>query len=62
VCQADDLLPMGLSEGCRLIRDIPRDQAITYTDVELPEGRLCDRLRTEQNAYFTPSKIPAGVA
>ena len=53
VCQAEDLLPMGLSEGCRLIRDIPKDQAITYADVELPEGRLCDKLRAEQDTYFT---------
>lgn len=55
VCKADNLLPMGLSEECRLIRDIPKDQAITYADVELPEGRLCDKLRAEQDAYFAPS-------
>lgn len=53
VCQAEDLLPMGLSEGCRLTRDIPKDQAITYPDVQLPVGRLADKLRAEQNACFT---------
>lgn len=52
VCAANDYLPMSLSEGCRLKRDIPRDDIIRYEDVELPEGRLCDRLRAEQNAYF----------
>jgi predicted homoserine dehydrogenase-like protein len=52
VCQADNLLPMGLSQGCRLKRDVPRDYAIAYADVELPKDRLCDRLRAEQNAYF----------
>jgi predicted homoserine dehydrogenase-like protein len=52
VCQTEDLLPMGLSEGCHLKRDISRDQAITYDDVEVPEGRLADKLRAEQNAYF----------
>jgi predicted homoserine dehydrogenase-like protein len=52
VCQTENLLPMGLSEGCRLKRDIPRDQVITYADVDLPEGRLCDRLRVEQNNHF----------
>jgi predicted homoserine dehydrogenase-like protein len=52
VCLAENLLPMGLSEGCCLRRDIPRDQVITYADVELPEGRLCDKLRAEQTAYF----------
>lgn len=46
------LLPMGLSEGCRLVRDIARDQAITYDDVALPEGRVADRLRAEQIAHF----------
>lgn len=59
VSQDENLLPMGLSEGCRLKRDVPKDQALTYADVELPEGRLCDKLRAEQNAYFAPSKTPA---
>ena len=53
VCHAEDLLPMGLSEGCRLKIDIKRDQAITYADIELPPGRLCDKLRAEQNSHFT---------
>jgi len=55
VCQAENLLPMGLSQGCRLERDVPRDYAITYADVELPKGRLCDKLRVEQVAYFQAS-------
>lgn len=45
-------LPMGLSEGCRVRRDLPKDHALTYDDVELPEGRLVDRLRSEQAAWF----------
>lgn len=52
VVRAERLLPMGVSVGCRLKRDIPKDQVITYDDVELPPGRLCDRLREEQNAHF----------
>jgi predicted homoserine dehydrogenase-like protein len=44
----EGLLPMGVAEGCRLLRDLPRDQAIGYSDVALPEGRLCDQLRAEQ--------------
>jgi predicted homoserine dehydrogenase-like protein len=43
---------MGLAEGCVLKRDVSRDTALTYDDVILPEGRLCDRLRDEQNAHF----------
>jgi len=63
VTQAQNLLPMGLAEGCRLKRDVSKDQVLTYDDVELPEGRLCDKLRAEQNAYFgTVTKVPATVS
>lgn len=61
VVQAENLLPMGLAEGCRLKRDIPKDQVLTYEDVELPENRLCDKLRAEQNAYFASTKTPVAV-
>lgn len=52
VCQAENLLPMGLAQGCRLKHDVPRDQAIVYSDVELPPGRLADQLRSEQSNFF----------
>jgi predicted homoserine dehydrogenase-like protein len=52
VCQTENLLPISLSEDCRLIRDVPKDQPISYADIELPVGRLCDKLRAEQNSYF----------
>lgn len=45
-------LPEGLVEGCRLRRDIARDAVLTYDDVDLPEGRLADRLRAEQYRHF----------
>jgi len=45
-------LPEGLVEGCRLKRDIPKDQPLTYADVDLPHGRLADRLRAEQYRHF----------
>ncbi len=60
ITQEQNLLPMGLAEGCRLKRDIPKDQVLTYDDVELPKGRLSDKLRAEQNAYFAPSTKRAG--
>ena len=47
------LLPMGLADDCILTRDIPRDQVITYADVIVPKGRFCDKLRQEQNEYFS---------
>ena len=48
----DSLLPMGLSAGCRLLRDVSKDSAIAYDDVQLPPGRLCDRLRSDQDRFF----------
>ncbi|MBD2119877.1 NAD(P)H-dependent oxidoreductase [Trichocoleus sp. FACHB-262] len=61
VTQAQNLLPMGLAEGCRLKRDVPKDQALTYDDIELPRGRLGDKLRTEQSEYFGMTKTPINV-
>jgi predicted homoserine dehydrogenase-like protein len=52
VAQQQNLLPLGVAEGCRLRHDVPQDQVLTYDDVELPEGRLIDRLRREQEARF----------
>jgi predicted homoserine dehydrogenase-like protein len=52
ICQSENLLPMGLSTDCTLKCDISKDQVITCEDVKLPDGRLCDRLREEQNAHF----------
>ena len=52
VAHAEGLLPMGLSENCRLKRDVPKDRPITYSEVQLPAGRLCDKLRAEQDQRF----------
>ena len=54
--RAEDLLPIGLAEGCRLKRDAPRDTVLTFADVELPPGRLCDRLWREQVERFGMGK------
>lgn len=45
-------LPEGLVEGCTLRRRVPTDQVLTYDDVELPAGRIADRLRAEQYLRF----------
>lgn len=47
-----NLLPMGLSEGCRLKHDVIRDHPISFADVEVQQGRMVDLLRAEQNAHF----------
>lgn len=52
VCARENYLPMAQSVGCRLKRDVAKDQPITCRDVELPKGRTCDRLRAEQDAHF----------
>ncbi|HYI85170.1 MAG TPA: SAF domain-containing protein [Acetobacteraceae bacterium] len=52
VSRAEELLPIGLAEGCKLLRDVRKDEALTYADVELPEGRLVDQLRAEQDEAF----------
>lgn len=52
-----DLLPIGLAEGCTLRRDIERDAVLTFDDVDLPPGRLADRLWCEQMNRFFPQHI-----
>ena len=60
-CQKENLLPIGIAEGCILKRDIPKDQVLTYDDVILPEGRLVDKLREEQAQYFKQAKTVSTV-
>ena len=52
VSRDERLLPMGLAEGCKLLRDVKKDQVLTYADVEVPEGRIVDQLRAEQDEAF----------
>jgi predicted homoserine dehydrogenase-like protein len=53
ICNKESLLPITLSQGCRLKHDVPKDQGITLSDVEFPPGRLCDKLWAEQTEYFS---------
>lgn len=55
----DALLPMGLAEGCRLKRDIGKDQAISWADVIAPANELPHQLRAKQDARYFPSLAPA---
>lgn len=52
VVRRDQLLPMGLAQGCRLVRDVSKDHAISYRDVVVPTDRLADRLRREMEDHF----------
>ncbi len=51
-CRRQGLLPIGVSEGCRLKRNIRIDQTISYDDVVLPNGRISDCLRADQERHF----------
>jgi predicted homoserine dehydrogenase-like protein len=58
---AQGLLAMGVAEGARLLRDVPKDTPISAAHVALPEGRICDRLRAEQTARFATATEPSSV-
>jgi predicted homoserine dehydrogenase-like protein len=52
VTVADRLLPMGVAESCRLRASVAADAVLSYDDVEVPPGRVVDRLRAEQATKF----------
>jgi predicted homoserine dehydrogenase-like protein len=53
IVASENLLPIGLAEGCTLKHAVPKDQALTFDDVHVPEGRLIDKLYAEQRAHFS---------
>ena len=62
----ENLLPIGLAEGCRLARDVAIDQVLTYDDVIVPRDSAAHALRREQDLLFpieseVGSPLPAGV-
>jgi len=60
LARAQDLLPIGLAQGCRLRRDVAKDAALTFADVDLPPDRLSDRLWREQVGRFHLQYSPSG--
>ena len=52
VCRSENLLPMGISEGCIMQTHVAKDQPISYGDVVLPQGRFIDTLRQKQLTHF----------
>jgi predicted homoserine dehydrogenase-like protein len=58
ITRTERLLPIGLAEGCTLLRDIPKDAALSYDDIDVPADRPIDQLRAEQDAAFpVPSLV-----
>ena len=50
--RAKATLPIGLSEGGVLLRDVFKDDVLSFADVESPPGRLVETLWREQNARW----------
>ena len=59
--RAISALPIGLSEGCVLKRDITKDDSISFDDVISPVGRFEEALWHEQNALFRSQRTQAPV-
>jgi len=55
----DRLVPMGMAQGLKLIRDVPADHAISEADVQLEETSLLWKLRREQERVFFGAEIPS---
>lgn len=53
IARKENLLPLGLAEGCVLKNDVAKDSALTFDDVTLPEGRLIDQLWNKQIELFS---------
>jgi len=61
-------LPIGLSEGCVLRRDVAKDSVLSFSDVELPADQVAEALWREQRARWpgpeqgshVRSPLPAG--
>ena len=49
---AHKLLPMGLSEGCKINKNVKKDQILEFDDVIIPKGRKVDQVWDEQKKYF----------
>jgi predicted homoserine dehydrogenase-like protein len=63
IARAEGLLPIGAAEGCRLLRDVPKDATLTYDDVAVPPGRRLDQLLEAQGelAVGVPPSLMADV-
>ena len=52
ISRLENLLPIGLAEGCRVRRDITIDRVLTYADVETPPDSVAHALRRKQDKLF----------
>ena len=61
VVHRDDLLPIGIAPGCKVVNPVAKDAALRYSDVKLPNGRMCDALRLEQAQLFEMDMVGRNV-
>ena len=54
-----EALPLGLAHGAKLIRDVPKDQTVSWNDVELDESLLAVKFRRELEAEFRAEHVAA---
>lgn len=59
--RSENLLPIGLSEGVKLKKDVSLDQPLTFDDIEYPEGNLVFELYEEQLKMFEPMQAKVKV-
>ena len=48
----ENLLPMGLANGCKVIRNIPKDKELTFDDVEISNNSLIYKIWKDQRDLF----------
>ena len=53
VAKKENLVPLGLTQGAVLVRDLDEDGVVTYDDVELPESEA-HSIRTGHDELFAP--------
>ena len=49
VAREERLVPIGLTHGAEVIREIPEDGMITYDNVHLVESKLLDLRKAQDN-------------
>ena len=52
ISRSENLLPMALANKCKLLRDVPKDQVLTFDDVDATEHELVYDLWIEQKRMF----------
>jgi len=55
--RANSALPIARSENCLVVRDIPKDQALTLADVVMPTGLLTESLWKEQMVRWSGANL-----